>query len=149
MANSSYFGGRSLGFSVFNPNSTFAFPNQAKLHDVVDILKLQYFDRYLFYLNLGCLLFFGLDKLLAQKNKQRVRNLNLLICCLNAPLASISSILAFRHKIKQPLFYVFTIGGFYLMFMRFNFIYDDSILSWKGFGFLNFAFIIFSLIVRY
>ena len=134
---------------MFGSNSTFGFQSQAKLHDVVEILKLQYLDRYLFYLNLGCLLFFGLDKLLKQKNKQRIRNLNLLICCLNAPLSSVSSILVFRHKIKQLLFYAFTIAGFYLMFMRFSFIYDDSILSWKGFGFLNFAFIIFSLIVRY
>lgn len=140
---------RSLGLPMFSSNSTFGLGSQTKLHDAVDILKLQVLDKYLLYLNLGCLLFFGLDKVLARKKERRVRDINLLIICLNAPLSSISSMLAFRHKLKHPLFYAFTLCGFYLMFMRFSFIYDDSILSWKGFGFLNFAFIIFSLIVRY
>ena len=146
MENSS-FNWRSLSLPMFGSNSTFG--SQAKLHDVVDILKLQVLDTYLLYLNLGCLLFFALDKVFAQKKRRRVHAINLLICCLNAPLSSFTSMLAFRHKLKHPLFYVFTFCGFYLMFMRFGFIYDNSILSWKGFGFLNFAFIIFSLIVNY
>lgn len=114
----------------------------------IDTIKLQFTDTGLLILNLGAIICFLLDKLFAQNGLWRVRNLNLLLCCLNAPLSVLPSMFLFRHKIRHPHFYCFVIVGFVLMF-RYEFIYETRFFSWKTLGYFNFAFIVFSLVYHF
>ena len=111
-----------------------------------EFLGMQFDINQLLLLNIGAMVAFGLDKIFAMNDQWRVRVLNLLLCCLNAPLSSLVSMLLFRHKIRHPQFYILSLIGLYMMYK-----YGDFILSyyWIMFGYLNFGIIAFSLLIHY
>ena len=115
------------------------------ISNVIGTVILQYTDIGLLILNVGAILFFLLDKVFAANGFWRVRELNLLLCCLNAPLSALPSMFLFRHKINHLHFYIFVITGFVLMF-KYEFMYEPGIFTWKTLGYFNFGFILLSLV---
>lgn len=121
------------------------------ISNVIGMVTLQYTDIGLLILNVGAIISFLLDKVFAQNGLWRVRNLNLLLCCVNSPLSALPSMFLFRHKINHLRFYIFVIIGFVLMF-KCEFLHEPGswlMVLWKMFGYFNFAFIIFSLLNHY
>ena len=104
---------------------------------------LQYLNEYLnFNLNVGCVLFFGIDKIKAKNTRSRIREWNLLICYLNAPIASLLSMQIFEHCVNRPRFYLYSAIGLCMILNDCDIILDDS---WKALGYWNLIFMIFSL----
>lgn len=134
----------------FGLKATSSFKSKLKhsLRDkrIEENLRMQYNDNDLFLLNVGAMVAFGLDKLFAMNDQWRIRELNLLLCCLNAPLSSLLSMFLFRHKIRHPHFYILSLIGLYMMFNNGDFILSSY---WKVLGLFNFGFIAFSLIVHF
>lgn len=117
-----------------------------------EILKMHYYDYDLFLLNFCTILAFLIDKLLAINGKWRIREINLLFCCLQSPIASILSMHLFNHKInRHPQFYIFSLIGLFIMFKNYDFIHQStsSFLSWKSLGFINFGFMLLSQLIGF
>lgn len=104
---------------------------------LLDPLKRQYEDHFLLTLNFFALILFFVDKLRAQEGGWRVREVFLYICCLDAPIASISGMLIACHKLRKISFYVAVFVGLFLMYLRFGFIADNALTWWKILGFIN------------
>ena len=106
---------------------------------VVGILKQQYEDPYFYSLNVGAAVAIILDKALAINRLWRITEINLLLCCLNAPIASLASMLLCRHKIRKPYFFLVALLGAYHMLQPESFFYNGF---WKSVGIINLGLIL-------
>ena len=91
------------------------------------------------------MLFFLIDKIKAMGAAWKMRELNLLLCCLNAPIASLLSMQIFRHKTLHPHFYLVSAISLYINLRKFGDIFDSC---WIKLGYLNFIMIVVSLLLR-
>ena len=117
-----------------------------KSNDDLESLSQYLKDQTNFYFNTGRVLFFLIDKIKAKTKGWRIREWNLLLCCLNAPIASLLSMQIFRHKVNRPRFYLFSVIGLFMIVNDCDIILDDS---WKALGYMNLIFMIFSLLFSF
>lgn len=115
---------------------------------ILDILKRQYEDYFLLALNIGALMIFILDKCQAQNDRWRVREVFLHICCLNAPLASLSGMLVAWHKVRKITFYFVILIGLFLMYQSYDCISQEDVSWWKVLGFINLGLTFVTLVCR-
>lgn len=104
---------------------------------IVDVLKRQYEDYFLLALNIGALVIFVTDKCRAVQGEWRVREVFLYGCCLNAPIASILSMLVVWHKVRKIIFYLIILSGLVLMYQSYGFLADKDWSWWKVLGLVN------------
>ena len=112
---------------------------------VLELIIRQYEDPFFFFLNCAAAFAFLVDKAFAITHLWRIRELLLLFCCLNAPIASLLSSFVLSHKIRKPVFAIFGSAGFMLMLAPESVFYYEG---WRVLSVLNLGLMIICTILH-